>query len=513
MKRFFFIALTCLLPILSSAQVDKAQELYDQSVYFYRYYKNGQNKSDYPKSHKLRMQAAKAGHAQAQCDIGKRYYTGYKINGKQVIKKDYVKAAEWFQKSTEQENLDAQYYLAKMYRNGYGLTADKQKAFDMYQQLAERGHREAIIELASAYLYDKDFKQPEKGLKMWEKGAELGYAKCMFELAKLYEHNKEYKKAEEWFTRTVDSKDRKGLDKYDVDYAYYGRIRVRKELDKIEKTVDLRKQEEKTTIAIARIGSDVDKDIPVAQQTQDKTFALIIANESYDSAPSVPYAMNDATTFEMYCRQALGIPGDNIHILKNASYGQMKRGVTWAKDMMKAYGGEAQVIVYYAGHGIPDEKSKAGYLLPTDGNAMNPSTAYALEELYKALKEESARYVIVLLDACFSGTKREGSMLASARGVAIKVKPEEPNGNLVVFSAAQGDETAYTYDEQQHGLFTYYLLKKLKEANASLTLGELSDYVRKQVMQQSVKRNNKMQTPTIVASSALQNIWTNLKIK
>lgn len=277
--------------------------------------------------------------------------------------------------------------------------------------------------------------------------------------------------------------------------------------------VDLRQQREKKSITIARIGSDVDKDIPQAQQTQEKTFALIIANENYEVLPSVPYAANDGATVEEYCRQALGIPSDNIRTLKDATYGQMKRSIAWLKDYMKAFQGKANVIIYYAGHGIPNEKDRTGYLLPTDGNAMNASTAYALDDLYKELREEEARSVVVILDACFSGTNREGNVLNSARGVAIKVKPEMPQGNIVIFSGAQGDETAYVYDEQKHGLFTYFLLKTLKESNSGLTLGELSNNVTQKVMQYSVRRNNKMQTPTIITSPALEKNWKSIVIK
>lgn len=80
-------------------------------------------------------------------------------------------------------------------------------------------------------------------------------------------------------------------------------------------------------------------------------------------------------------------------------------------------------------------------------------------------------------------------MLASARGVAIKVKQATPVGNIVVFSAAQGDETAYPYKEKEHGLFTYYLLKKLQETKGNVTLGELSDYIKTQVERQSIVIN------------------------
>ena len=116
---------------------------------------------------------------------------------------------------------------------------------------------------------------------------------------------------------------------------------------------------------------------------------------------------------------------------------------------------------------------------------------------------------MVLLDACFSGTKREDDMLASTRGVAIKVKEEVPQGNLIVFSAAQGDETAYQIEEKGHGLFTYYLLKELQQTSGKISLGDFTDYVTKQVKRQSVVVNSKKQTPTVIPSPQLVNSWRN----
>ena len=54
--------------------------------------------------------------------------------------------------------------------------------------------------------------------------------------------------------------------------------------------------------------------------------------------------------------------------------------------------------------------------------------------------------------------------------VANKAKQSIPTGNLVVLSAAKGVETAYSYKEKGHGLFTYFLLKKLQETQGDLTL-------------------------------------------
>ena len=136
-----------------------------------------------------------------------------------------------------------------------------------------------------------------------------------------------------------------------------------------------------------------------------------------------------------------------------------------------------------------------------------------LDDLYSTLGELPAGQISVFMDACFSGSKRENGMLASARGVALKARPGMPQGNMVVFSAAQGDETAYPYTEQQHGMFTYYLLQKLQETKGDVTLQELGDYITTEVKKQSVLENNKLQTPSVTPASAVTDEWKSWKLK
>lgn len=84
---------------------------------------------------------------------------------------------------------------------------------------------------------------------------------------------------------------------------------------------------------------------------------------------------------------------------------------------------------------------------------------------------------------------------------------------MVIISASQGDETAYPYEMEQHGLFTYFLLKKLQENKGDVTLGELTDYITEQVKRQSVVSNGKLQTPTVAVSPSFQSQWRTFKIK
>lgn len=267
-----------------------------------------------------------------------------------------------------------------------------------------------------------------------------------------------------------------------------------------------------TTRQISVGTSDVDKSIPEASEVNDRLFAVIIANEDYQREVDVNFAVNDGNTFGEYCRKTLGIPEQNIHIVENATLNNILAEVDWITKVAEAYQGEAGLIFYYAGHGIPDESTGDAYLLPVDGYGSNINTGYKLDNLYASLSSAPSRYTYVFLDACFSGAERGGSMIASARGIAIRAKASAPKGNMVVFSAAQGDETAYPYKEKGHGMFTYYLLKKLQESGGDVTLGELSDYVRSEVRKQSIVSNSKMQTPTVTASPAMNDSWQTLQL-
>ena len=142
-----------------------------------------------------------------------------------------------------------------------------------------------------------------------------------------------------------------------------------------------------------------------------------------------------------------------------------------------------------------------------DGLGTDVSTGYKIDDLYAELGAMAAQSVTVFMDACFSGSKRENGMLVASRGVALKAKSGEPQGNMVVFTAAQGDETAFPNREQGHGMFTYYLLKKLQETAGNVTMQELGNYIMTNVRQQSLLINNKQQTPCVIPAASLGDGW------
>lgn len=259
--------------------------------------------------------------------------------------------------------------------------------------------------------------------------------------------------------------------------------------------------------------SDVDVNIPQSRTVNSKTFAVVIANELYKHEESVPYAKTDGESFRNYCVKTLGLPEERVHFSADATLNEMRMAMHWIKDIGEAFGEEAKVLFYYAGHGVADDASRSAFLLPVDGSGRDPESGYPVEKLYAQLGELPVGSVSVFLDACFSGAKRDGDMMVASRGVAIKPKSATPQGKMVILSATTGDETAALYPQEGHGLFTYFLLKKLQESRGECTMGELADYVSRRVNQESVVVNKRPQTPTVLCSPLMESVWKSIKLK
>lgn len=265
----------------------------------------------------------------------------------------------------------------------------------------------------------------------------------------------------------------------------------------------------------ANKGFDSNHGVNAAPKTNikdDKTFALIISNEIYEMAANVENATNDGLAFKEYCLKTLGIPKDNIKYANNLSYGKMRKTINDVLDLVDMLKGEGNLIIYYAGHGIPDNKSKDAFLMPVDADGTDTDVCIPLSELYHKIDSRNLNRCIVFLDACFSGAQRGGEMIVSARGVKLKPKEIIPEGKTIVFSATSNDQAAFSHKEKGHGLFTYFLLLKLQETKGKTSLGELAKYLQEKVEFESRRINNSPQTPKVSVSPGLSNKWESMKL-
>ena len=442
------------------------------------------------------------------------------------VSKSIIDSFEWQKKAAEKGFVSSFIWLGVMYEDGLGTSKDVNEAITWYKKAYDKNVPDAPMMLCMAYYTQKDYEEAKKWAELTinqKEFAFVGYR--ILALLNIYglgvPQNKD--KAFELIAKALDgAKQKEGpmpntLDAEGEVYLADNNINKAREIYNaiLKETPDFYAKNETKLSKFMKEhkGSDVDFDIPMANNISNNTFAVVISNEKYQMEKFVQYAENDGKAFTEYCKKTLGLPEKNVHFVTNATLNNIKHEIKWLQDVITVYNGDAKIIFYYAGHGIPDEQNKSAYLLPIDGYGSDVTTGYALEDLYKALGRLPSKSVTVFLDACFSGAKRDGEMLASARGVAIKVKQATPVGNIVVFSAAQGDETAYPYKEEEHGLFTYYLLKKLQETKGDVTLGELGDYIKTQVERQSIVINGKLQSPSIVSTATIANSWKKWTLK
>lgn len=256
--------------------------------------------------------------------------------------------------------------------------------------------------------------------------------------------------------------------------------------------------------------SDVDL-VEKNNVSKPNRIALIIGNEDYktyqtdlSTESNVDFAMNDAHAFKEYCTKLLGVSQDRIIFVVNATSAKMRQALAKTNLLIKTLEGEADVFVFYAGHGLPDEISKEPYLIPVDVSGKNPSDGIKLKDFYRKLTEFPSKKVTVFIDACFSGGARNQGLIA-ARGVKVKATEQQLIGNLVVFSASSGEQSSLPFKDKKHGMFTYFLLKKIKETGGNIGYKSLYDAVRKEVSINSLTINDKEQTPQMLMSDNVVN--------
>lgn len=463
-------------------------------------------------------------------------------------KTDYAMAFEWYLKAADKGYASAQYHLGRMYENGWGVKKNDEKAQKWYQKAADGYDEEGIAALKALkhkldlerrmmsaksspfsaeenYAKAQEFngrKEYEQAFQLFLLSADQGFGPAQSQVGLMYLEGKgigsDYLIGAEWLMKAADQKVADA--EYMLGVLYQKGEGVsqdeKKGLSLIQRAAKRGHEDAKyylESLNREKVKKETRKQ-RLNQFSDPNIFAVIIGNEKYKNVAEVPFAENDAKAFKEYVKDILGVYDEShIKYVENGGLNEMLIAVEWLTNAVKRCGGEGKAIFYYAGHGIPDEADGSAYLLPVDGVGNLPRTAYSLSELYETLGAMQVKSVTVFLDACFSGSKREKGMLISARGVAIKSKQSSPYGNMVVFTAAQGDETAYPWKEQKHGVFTYYLLKKLDDSNGEVTLGELSEYLEKQVRRQSFANTGKMQTPMTLISANLNSGWRELRLR
>ncbi|MBF0447802.1 MAG: caspase family protein [Magnetococcales bacterium] len=132
-----------------------------------------------------------------------------------------------------------------------------------------------------------------------------------------------------------------------------------------------------------------------------RLFALLIGVSDYQlPIPSLDTPINDVLTLEEILNG-----GYRAKVIVLTNKDASRDGILQALDQIKTLAKDNDdVLIYYGGHGVKLESNGLGYWIPSDGTADSEQQWISNLELNDKIRQYHARRVMVIADACFSGT-------------------------------------------------------------------------------------------------------------
>lgn len=193
--------------------------------------------------------------------------------------------------------------------------------------------------------------------------------------------------------------------------------------------------------------------------TAPKKWALVIGAQQYKSMGALSYTINDATEFAQTLQDDLGF--DQQHLTLLIDGGKAEQSPT-ASNILKNLDrllADKQLdrgdlfIFYFAGHGVGTKKGD--YLAPTDATMENVTeVGVPVREITKRFVDAGLKNVLIIADACRSG---------AANPFGEELEQLGNKSNLAVLLATAPGKRSYELAAQNHGAFTYSLIKNIKD--------------------------------------------------
>jgi hypothetical protein len=157
-------------------------------------------------------------------------------------------------------------------------------------------------------------------------------------------------------------------------------------------------------------------------------LSLVIGNDNYQTIGRLKNPVSDAALIEGKLRQ-IGFEVDRV---SDANKATLSRAIRDFGRKIAGAGPGATVLVYYAGHGMQDDK-QTNYIIPVDADlqvqADLATEAVSLDTVTKMLEQSNVKVGIVVLDACRDNPLPNKTRSAK-RGLAV----EERTGLYIAFS-------------------------------------------------------------------------------
>lgn len=194
------------------------------------------------------------------------------------------------------------------------------------------------------------------------------------------------------------------------------------------------------------------------EQTGDvgKYYALLIGvSEYHDPAiNSLAKPAYDAERLGNTLISGYMFDKENVLLIKNAK----REDIITALDILENMVTEADnLLIFYAGHGYWDNRTKKGYWFPADASSNNTANWLRNSTITGYISGINSKHTLLIADACFSG----GIFLT--RG--LQEGAEESIQTLYNHNSKQAITSGNLEEVPDESIFLHYLVKNLYENN------------------------------------------------
>ena len=198
------------------------------------------------------------------------------------------------------------------------------------------------------------------------------------------------------------------VDKLEEDGVFFKTLSVKAGTNSLVFTVTDKEKNLNTYIHKLAGATAVAEQRPVTTEPEGmgKFYAILIAEKDYidSNFKDLQYPVRDANSLKDVLTSKYTFEEKNIDTLYNRSREDILETII---ARCKALGKNDNLLIFYAGHGDTTQNIKGdvdGYLIPTSAVSNKISYYITSEEINKAILNSQAKHVLILLDACFSGS-------------------------------------------------------------------------------------------------------------
>jgi formylglycine-generating enzyme required for sulfatase activity len=247
------------------------------------------------------------------------------------------------------------------------------------------------------------------------------------------------------------------------------------------------------TAALAAQREVGDRPAPGAdgQTSAGESWAVLIGINRYQHPriPKLRYAVNDAQAVER-ALLAQGFRQDRILILTDEKATKAAIERLLGDQLRQQVGANDRLLVFFAGHGKTDQLrsgEEEGYLIPVDGDPNQLfSTAISMTALRQISDRLTAKHILYIVDACYSGYAIYNRSIADDLLEEMVKKPA-----IQILTAGRQQDEAQ--ERAGHGVFTEVLVRGLAgdafaQGKSWLALEELGLWLKQRVFAESNKK-------------------------